>query len=187
MITRIRPAHDPDTLDKMYAAPHSTSDFIDHGFRVADTVAAVRAWTPWPSWMSAADLSCGDGAILNAIPAARKVYGDLAPHPDHQLTGPLESTLPRLEQVELYVCCETLEHLDDPLAVLQLIRDRAGFLLLSTPIDAWDDDNPEHYWVWNREGVEGLLRRAGFEPTDFTTSDHRASGFRYCFGIWFAS
>jgi hypothetical protein len=169
----------PEDLAKMYAAPHSSASFIDHGFRISATVAAA------PPAASAADLSCGDGAILRALPVPMKFYGDLAP--GYPLQGPIDQTIDQIPQVDLFVCCETLEHLAGPTTTLRKIRGRAQQLLLSTPVEAWGDDNAEHLWAWDREGVEEMLTAAGWHVDTYTTSDHRASGFTYCFGIWVAS
>jgi len=184
MITRLRPAYSPDELAKIYARPHDAGPLVDHQFRIADTVehGTSRGWRPWPS---AADLSCGDGTILRSIRADQKFYGDLAP--GYQFQGPLEQTIHEIPYVDLFVCCETLEHLDDPLATLKLIRGTCRFLLLSTPVDAGMDENPEHYWSWSRGDVEAMLAEAGFMDWTYRTSDHRAAGYRYCFGIWLAS
>jgi hypothetical protein len=177
MITRLRPAHTASKLAELYTQPHDASKFVDHQFRIADTIAACTG-----VWGTAADLSCGDGSILRAVQAPIKYFGDLAP--GYAFMGPLEVTLAFLPGVDLYICTETLEHLDDPGHVLELIRDKAGYLVLSTPVEAWDDANQEHYWAWDREGVEDLLEAAGWRVDEYRTSDHRASGFQYCYGIW---
>lgn len=181
VITRLRPAHTPAVLAGMYAMPHSHGHLTDHVMRASDTVKAAKALG---RVASAADLSCGDGYILMCLAAETKIYGDFAP--GYQVTGPLEETLPALAPVDLYVCCETLEHVDDPAAVLRLIRSKTRTLLLSTPVDAWGDANPEHYWAWNQQDVDVLLAEAGFQVTSYTTSDMRGAGYQYCFGIWTA-
>lgn len=180
MITRLRPAHTVEQLAKIYATPHCAKGLTDHQFRVNATVAAAPGGV-----MSAADLSCGDGTILRSINASIKFFGDMAP--GYEYTGPIERTIGEIPDVDLFVCCETLEHVDNPLVVLDGIRGKARRLLLSTPVDAWGDDNPEHYWAWSRMDVEDILQSAGWAVESFTTSDHRASGYQYCFGIWVAS
>lgn len=179
---RLRPAHSPDELARLYATPHNHRHFADHLARVEATIEAGQALAAG-GVDRAADLSCGSGAILDALPAAEKFYGDFAP--GYQFTGPLEQTLHEVPDVDLYVCCETLEHLDDPAAALNLMRGKTDRLLLSTPVDAWDDhNNPEHYWAWDRDGVEELLTGAGFEAVSYVAADLRAGGYQYCFGIW---
>jgi hypothetical protein len=84
-------------------------------------------------------------------------FSDFAP--GYDFTGPLDQTLPLLrDYVDVYVCTETLEHLDDPAMVLRMIRAQSRLVaIISIPIDAWEDPKPEHYCAWDREGVESLL------------------------------
>ncbi len=173
---RLRPAHSADELARIYAQPHDHTRWADHQIRVDATIAlGQRLVGDWI--VSAADLSCGNGAILKAMPADRKWFGDLAP--GYGTTGPIEQTIGRLSQVDLFVCCETIEHLDDPDTVLKAVRGKTSMLLLSTPVDAWDDSNEEHYWAWDREAVEAMLTTAGFEVVEYAEV-HPS----YKFGIW---
>lgn len=177
---RLRPAYSPDELARIYATPHDHRRWRDHHLRVAATIEVAR-WMAGDSVHTAADLSCGNGAILEGIPAERKYFGDFAP--GHELTGPLEETLERIPDVDLYVCSETLEHLDDPDKALKAVRAKTETLVLSTPVDAWGDENLEHYWAWSRADVEEMLAAAGFRPVVYSTVDFRP-GLPYCFGIW---
>lgn len=179
---RLRPAHSPAELQGLYRTPHDHRRWPDHHLRVDVTVQVAR-WMAGDGVGSAADLSCGNGAILDAVPAQWKYFGDLAP--GHEFHGPIEKTLAELpHDVDLFVCSETLEHVDDPDAVLAGIRGRARQLVLSTPVDAWDDTNPEHYWAWSREDVENMLTGAGWRLHLYTAVDFRPMGLPYCFGIW---
>lgn len=171
MITRLRPAHSPEVLAAMYAVPHDHTRWADHMSRVAQTIAWARELLPAPA--SVADLSCGDAAIPLALAAChgRVVLGDLAP--GYEVTGPIEETVEDLDPgVDLFVCCETLEHLDHPGAVLAQIRGKARHLLLSTPLAEPDAGNPEHYWSWDDAGIATLLRAAGWEWIFYRTIDH---------------
>lgn len=151
--------------------------------RVAATAALARSCTGPVG--RAADLSCGDGAILNAIEATDRLFGDFAPGYEYQ--GPIEQTIHHVDPVDVFVCCETVEHLDDPDLVLEAIRGKTDWLVLSTPVDAWDDTNPEHLWAWSRAGVEAMLHTAGFTPHAYEVLDFRARGPQfYCFGMWVA-
>lgn len=180
-IKRLRPAHDAATLADMYAKPHDHTSWADHIDRVKVTVeeglALIEAaeLSHWPTF---ADLSCGDAAIVTGIGANLPTLGDIAP--GYEYCGPIEKTIEQIKAVDLFVCCETLEHLDDPAAVLRQIRRKTGLLLLSTPVDAWDDDNVEHYWAWSEADVTELLADAGFETLRFRAVD----GPVYRFGIW---
>lgn len=180
MRARLRPAYSPERLAEIYAVPHDHTKWSDHKVRVAVTVQLAHALSGRVE--SAADLSCGDGAVLGSLRAQRKHLGDLAP--GYEYNGPLEQTLQRLPNVDLYVCCETLEHVDDPDLVLKAIRETTRDLVLSTPVDAWGDRNPEHYWAWSRADVEGMLTAAGFEVAVYNELDLRPGGGEYAFGIW---
>lgn len=178
---RLRPAYSDAELQQIYRTPHDHRRWRDHHLRV-DVTAQVARWMADSGVRAAADLSCGNGTILNQVPADRKYFGDLAPGYDFQ--GPIDKTLEELPEVDLFVCSETLEHVDDPDLVLARIRGRARQLVLSTPVDAWDDSNPEHYWAWSRQDVEDMLIAAGWRLHVYATADFRPMGLPYCFGIW---
>lgn len=178
---RLREAHTPEKLAELYAKPHDHSEWTDHLLRVDVTISVAR-WA-LGGLPSAADLSCGDGAVLRGLDAERRIFGDFAPGWD--LTGPIELTIDDIAPVGAFVCCETLEHLDDPDAVLAKIRAKAKTLVLSTPVEAWDDKNEEHYWAWDRAAVEDMLGSVGFSPAVYVELDLRGV-CQYAFGIWIA-
>lgn len=179
---RLRPAHSRERLAEIYAAPHEHRQWEDHRVRVATTAAFARSVAG--EVRRAADLSCGDGTILRAVLADEHLFGDFAP--GYPLTGPIEETIHQVGPVDVFVCCETLEHLDDPDAVLRAIRDKTRGLVLSTPVGAWGDDNPEHYWAWSQAGVEAMLAAAGFRTVAYGSLDFRPAGGPYNFGLWWA-
>lgn len=174
---RLRPAYSAERLATLYATPHDHTRFPDHLVRANSTIAAGLTLLGNEEVDTAADLSCGNGAILAAMPARVRLFGDFAP--GWPITGPIEQTIEQIPDVDLYICCETIEHLDDPDAVLDAIGLRARRLLLSTPVDAWGDANPEHYHAWDREAVEAMIVAAGF-----TVLDYREVWPSYKFGIW---
>ena len=177
---RLREAHTPERLAEIYAKPHDHSQWADHQIRVAVTIQLAHALAGPVE--AAADLSCGDAAILGALRAKRKHLGDLAPR--YEYHGPLEETIDRIPHVDLYVCAETLEHVDDPDLVLRAIRAKTDAFILSTPVGAWQDRNPEHYWAWSRDDIEDMLALAGFGIVFYTGLDLRPGGGEYEFGIW---
>jgi hypothetical protein len=178
---RLRLRYSDAELAEIYAQPHDHRQWRDHHLRVAATI-AVGQWMTPQGIPAAADLSCGNGAILDAIDAKTKVYGDFAP--GYEVTGPIEQTIRTLPLVDMLVCSETLEHLDNPDLVLRLARERAQMLLLSTPVGAWADPNPQHYWAWSRRDVEAMLTQAKWRPIVYVESDLRPAGADYSFGIW---
>jgi hypothetical protein len=67
-----------------------------------------------------------------------------------------------IPNVDLFVCSETIEHVDDPRGTLEQIRSVSKYLLLSTPITDGVDTNPEHLWSWDQDGMGDLLGRSGW-------------------------
>jgi hypothetical protein len=185
MRKRLRPMPDKATLDQLYSKPHDHTLWDDHRIRVDVTGALAHHLTPDKGVV--ADLSCGDAMIarrLSQSHGARLILGDYAP--GYEYTGPIEETIGKLadREADLFICSETIEHLDDPDAVLAAIRRKTGRLLLSTPDGEDDDHNPEHVWGWDAEAVEAMLGVAGFEPIVHTTVDLRHGGGEYAFQIW---
>jgi hypothetical protein len=177
---RLRPAYSDEVLGTYYATPHRHFDNPDHRLRVAITIAMARALGPV---QSVADLACGDAAVASAVNAPQRYLGDLGVgYPIH---GPIESTIEAIPHVDLFVCTETMEHLDDPDTVLKAIRGKSTTLLLSTPVGCFHDTNPEHYWAWDREAVEAMAADAGFAPFTYASLDLTSYGpDHYEFGIW---
>lgn len=165
MRVRLRPAWTPAELAAIYAEPHDHCAWgYGHDIRVTQTI-ALAAWLAdmAPAATLVADLSCGNAVIPRAIPSRsgrQLLLGDYAP--GYPIVGPLEDTLPRLEPVDLYICSETLEHLDNPDHVLALIAEKAHRLILSTPLGETSDGNPEHYWGWDHDGIGSMLAATGW-------------------------
>lgn len=163
MRVRLRPAYSLAELAELYAVPHQHDRWPDHRVRVAETTGLAREMGVPPV---VADLSCGDAVIGRALmpsaPACRLILGDIAP--GYELHGPIEQTLDQITHVGMFLCNETVEHLDDPDAVLARIRAKADTLVLSTPLGEATDRNPEHYWGWDETGVEEMLIAAGWKP-----------------------
>ncbi len=184
-ITRLRPLPDEQTLADMYRWPHDHTLYgRGHGERVDAMIRAARVVVAEHAVGSVADLSCGNGAVVKATARDTMAVhlGDLAP--GWPITGPIEATLPELPPVDLFINGETLEHLDNPAAVLKAVRDKTSHLVLSTPVDNWGDSNSQHLWSWDQAGVEELLTAAGFTIEGFEDVDSRAWGEPYRYGIW---
>jgi len=183
MRQRLRPMPNKATLDTLYATPHQHARWDDHRIRV-DVTSALAPYLI-PDGGTVADLSCGDAVIAQRLAEfrnARLFLGDYAPGYEH--TGPIEKTIHDIPDVDAFICSETIEHLDDPDAVLAQIRRKTRTLLLSTPDGETDDRNPEHVWGWDAEAVDKMLRAAGFTPVVHTTVDIRPGGGEYAFQIW---
>lgn len=181
---RLREAHSPEVLARMYARPHDSARY-GRGtvMRVEMTIGFAQAVWPGCETMLVADLMCGDAKIAMNI-ALTPILGDIAP--GYPIRGPIEQTIDDLGLVDLFVLSESLEHLDDPGAVLREIRELSERLLVTTPMEAWNDAeaNPEHYWAWDREGVEELFGVAGWTVQAFASLDTRPLGEPYHYGMW---
>lgn len=211
---RLRPAYSDTAAfyADRYPEGYQHTQWPDHVERVEATLDFLRPHLDRLLVGSLADLSCGDGAIARGViqyranaqngwPIHRAILGDL--NLDYRLVtsvtdpqtfwpsviqffdGPVEKMIHRLDRpVDLYICSETLEHLDDPDTFLADVRKRAHYLLLTTPDGEEDpDQNPEHYWGWGPRDLSEMLHETGW-----TTVDHRL--FRptnpspYVFQMW---
>jgi hypothetical protein len=162
MIKRLRPAYTAAQLKEVYSKPHDANNWQDHLIRVSITQELAKWTARTYAVKSAADLSCGNAAIINSLPPEIEKYlGDFAP--GYKYTGALEQTIRQIPSVDLFILSETIEHLDNPLETLDRIRHKTNYLVLSTPDDAGDDTNPEHYWSWDSEDIKYMLKKAGFE------------------------
>lgn len=182
MMRRLRNLPD---MQATYTEPHDHRLYgHGHHLRVEQTKAVARWLAEWKGCVSAADLSCGNGEVLTDLGRAgvtQRHYGDFAPGYDYH--GPIEQTIEEIPNVDLFICCETLEHLDDPQAVLKKIRSKARLLVLSTPIENWNDPSAEHCWSWDRAGVDDLLNQTGWGVLHFSLSDTVMENY-YRYGIW---
>lgn len=178
---RNRPKYTEEELGEVYSRQYDHTRWDDHIARVAKTVELGKQMVCYDEGPCLADLSCGDGAIVSGInPWACHQLGDFTP--GHEYHGPIEETILQLDHsVDLFVCSETIEHLDDPDAVLRQIREASAMLLLSTPKLSWPDPNPEHYWAWDSEAVCAMLIAAGWDPIDYV---EQYSGLGYTYQIW---
>lgn len=166
MRLRLREAYDEPRLKAIYKQPHQHAQWADHRLRVAISISMGRFLLP-DRGASICDLSAGDGTIARGITGMDRVHrspilGDFAWDPHFQHQGPIEQTIDDIEPCRLFVCTETVEHLDNPDEVLRKIRGKAERLLLSTPIGEYEPHNPEHYWGWDEEGVRDMLAGSGW-------------------------
>jgi hypothetical protein len=180
MIKRTRPKYSDAELKKIYAKPHDASNWHDHLIRVSTTQEIAKWIALDEDVKSVADLSCGNGAIIDSIPNVRRYKGDYAL--GYEFVGPIEETILQIPQVDMFILSETIEHLDSPQFVLDRIREKTRYLVLSTPDDAGDDPNPEHYWSWSSDDVKGMLEKAGFNP--FVLNKLNLVDYLYDYQIW---
>lgn len=183
MIKQLRPFYDPDELTKIYDHVYDHTRWEDHKKRVADTVTIavdfIRSQTQ-PLIFELADLSCGDGAIVDGIRRELTDYefncelSDIVPADHLTMYGPIEEATRLFGDgaFDLVICSETIEHVEGPVALLRELRRVAKAMVLTTPADEVDDGNPEHYWSWGVGDVAGLLDMTGWRTCQFTVKNY---------------
>lgn len=186
-ILRLRPAYSDEELATVYDHMYDHTRWGDHVLRVQATVDLVHAVTIPASRRRVADLSCGDGAIARAVSDVEELYlGDMVPADHLNVVGRIEETVLTMPYVELFILSETLEHVDDPGELLFKIRGRASRIVLTTPLNEFDDGNPEHYWGWDDDGVRSLLKDAGWSPDHYEAWTPSVPYPYYTFQMWSA-
>lgn len=195
MRRQLRPFYSPEDLAGVYDHVYEHQKWPDHIERVGRTVDVALALTKGHDCFTRGmDLSCGDGAILRSVMALGGVseawYGDLVPAEHLNYVGRIEDTTNQAlaifgeQSVDLFICSETLEHVEDPDYIIRQVRRLARFAIFTTPIDETEaQGNQEHYWAWGVEDVEQMLRDGGFTDLEMTRFD----SFFYNFQIWTAS
>jgi hypothetical protein len=157
---------------------------------------------------TAADLSCGDGALLNMISTTLKLdhawFGDLNGVPASAAVScrapatilrpePLPDSLHQLPvdaPVDLLILSETLEHVKDPDRILADAADWSRYLFLSTPLgERVGSGNTEHYWGWDQADLHRMLQDNGWDPLELKILRPEATkGWEdaYVFQLWMA-
>lgn len=135
---------------------------------------------------SIADLSAGDARITRPIAehsGVEPILGDVAP--GYPIQGELTDTVRDISAVELFVCTNTLEHLDDPDGDLRLIRSKADKLFASGSLDEHAEPSGDHYWSWDRGDLEQMLESAGWRVSAYCELDMTPYWYPHCkFGMW---
>lgn len=188
MRVRLRDNPTEAELAEMYAVPHDARRYgYGHGLRVAATIELARYRTQ--GVRTIADLSCGNADVTRGVKRVglHIILGDFAP--GYEYHGPIEQTITQIPDVDVFVCSETIEHLEDPDAVLAAIRAKTRCLILSTPIaELPPSGNREHLWGWDQDGVAGMLEGAGFNPSAGQRIDLWLPPDQgYCYQIWAVS
>ena len=153
----------PD-MDATYPHPHDHRIYgAGHDIRARQTIALAQWVMADMGGGTVADLSAGQGAIARAVsPSA--ILGDYAP--GHPISGPIEATIDELGPVDLFICTETLEHLNAPDLVLEKIRATSQRLVCSLPqmrVNGQIDTNGEHVWQFDQADGERMLQLTGWQ------------------------
>lgn len=177
---RLREAYNPDDLHLVYPHTYDHTIWDDHRQRIAATIAFANDTFPDPT--SIADLSCGDAAIPSGyrkaagLDPSAVILGDFVEGNEYH--GMIEATVTQIPTVDVFILSETLEHVDDPDALLAAIRGKARRLILSTPLDE-TLPNAEHYWAWAGDDLYQMLVAAGWTPRAYRRLDYPSVDVRY--------
>jgi hypothetical protein len=170
MRVRLRDAMTDQQFASMYNHNYNHTQWEEHKRRIAWTLDVAHQWLKDETIGVAIDLACGDGVILSGIKAEIKLYGDFVATPFTHYVGKIEETITRVgaDAADLFVCTETIEHIDDPDSLIRQIAGVSQYLLLSTPLGETDPyKNWEHYWGWDLDGIRKLLEDNGFTPLNY--------------------
>lgn len=189
MIKRLRERYTDEELTQVYTGQYDHTRWEDHRQRVKFTQEFVREVMAERDCCTVADLSCGDGAIALGLSMLRDdiVLGDYIKNDDYQFHGRIEDTVNQIGQVDLFILSETLEHIDAPGRLLEGIRRKTDTLVLTTPLGEEDTGNPEHYWGWDRDGIEHLLEESGWWPDRCVLFTPDVPQVYYTYQVWMAT
>lgn len=168
---RVRPQWTDDELSKIYAGAFDQRALGWGGDArvVTSGMIGKLLLLDHPGNPKIVDLAAGNGAIARDIAASVDGHVTLGDYGrGFPIQGRIEDTI--LDHPgDLFVCCETLEHLWDPDLVLHLARERFSFLVGSVPLweRAEQEQNGEHYWAFDREGAEAMFADAGWSVEYF--------------------
>lgn len=171
-------------------------NFTDHVKRTFVTGANVAFTRP----ETICDPAVGDGSVLEAaykiLPSYRMAYvSDLSrPNIEHlevsfphkKGVGDIKHAIAMLPtRVDTIVLTEILEHLEDPDEIVALAREKADWLVASSPVEEPEDiSNPEHLWSFGRDGYRDMLEHAGWNPYSYTEVGFTDPALYYTFQIW---
>jgi hypothetical protein len=187
-IRRLRPAYAPEELRRVYPQQYDHTQWPDHIQRVQATLDFIHAMTTSSQRRIVADLSCGDAEIAKRVEGTKLLLlGDYVENDAYAYHGRIEDTVRLLGYVDLFILSETLEHIDDPHRLLVDIRERAAYLVLTTPLDEQDAGNPEHYWGWDEMGILDILEQAGWKPREHMIFVPTGPQPYYSYQMWLAA
>jgi hypothetical protein len=192
--------------ERRYPRGYRHEVWPDHVERVAASVELIRRYGN--NIKTAADLSCGDAAILKGLDdlleqayvgdliGARGEY-PLRKHVRVMKAGPLPESLDdfgsfpaEVLPVDLFVLSETLEHVTDPDGLLRRLAGISRYLFLSTPLDEPASvGNEEHYWGWGQVDIHEMLWLNGWSPLEvhlLVPESTRHMHNPYTYQLWMA-
>lgn len=178
---KLRPFYSTDTVKAMYGGVYDPHRWPEHQERIARTIAITNDLIVAHDLDSVADYSCGDKSIADGLRGVRS--WDLTDV--GQGDPPIEEQVQTMPYVHLFVCTETIEHLEAPWTVLEYVALRARWLVLSTPLDESPAiGNYEHYWSFTQWDIATILDQSGF--VDATMYHITEAGWTYEYQLWTA-
>ncbi len=185
MRQRTKFRYNDEELKSLYQGYH-VGNWWDHRYRAELSSTMIGRFCIDNRVMAIADLSAGDGSILSgalnyiekmhglSVGSISPVVGDFSVENcftlrskfEEVVCGKIEDTILEMDDVELFILSETIEHVEDPDTLLALISSKSNAIFLSTPLDEVSGTNPEHYWSWGKDDIAVMLGDAGF--THFT-------------------
>jgi hypothetical protein len=119
------------------------------------------------------DLSAGARPDIAYAFSDSPVLGDYSYRDGYHYHGKIEDAIKNVGSplVDLFILSETIEHVSEPVRLLEEIRARSKKLILSTPDGEIDSSKHEHYWGWDVEGMREILQSSGWRPLIVTTMD----------------
>lgn len=191
----MRQRYNRDGLVDYTNVRRTNATWTDHIFRTNVTAGLIASLAP----QSVMDPACGDGSIVLAaakLVVIPQLYLGEISRPDidalqgipdvHTNLGTISQSFAAFPRVNVVVLTETLEHLPDPDAVVTAAREKADFLVASSPLVGADevDDNMEHLWGFDEQGYAEMLEQGGWTPVIRNVLMFR--DFPYTFQIWVA-
>lgn len=120
------------------------------------------------------DLGCGDGGLLRLLSQTSpfiKLKGiDIAEANVNYANKELASLdikyadFTKMDSIksEVIVCCETLEHLDDPKKLLKSLDTK--YIIVSVPMNENAKRNSRyHLWAWNEDEFQKTIKDCGYK------------------------
>lgn len=169
-------------LAKLYGHTYVYKQWPEHKIRIQETIKIVQSVVnALGEDVVVADMSCGDEAIVDGLDGVSLAITNDITHGD----GGIEVTTKTMRSCDVFICSETIEHLEAPWTVLEQIAAKTQWIVLSTPLDESPEiDNYEHYWSFTEEDVNTLLHQAGFKDrkVQFLTQPK----WTYAYQVWTA-